>query len=214
MTRRSEYLLLLTVGCAVAGCATFQPKPIVPRDVLRDLQRVRLEVLRPLESDPRQPEAPPPAFDPADGLSADESVAVALFLNPEVRAARKERGIAEGELVAAGLLPNPDLQLTWLHIENFTRSLATSGFDIGLTWAAPRPGERRARRARAEARIEEVRAQIADEEWRLAAEARKAHAALWGAHERLRLADAALRLQGRVRQFGQALTTPCAMVAT
>jgi outer membrane protein, heavy metal efflux system len=128
-------------------------------------------------------------------------VAVALFLNPDLRAARKERGIAESELVAAGLLPNPELQLTWLHIENFTKSLATSGFDIGLTWAAPRPGERRARRARAEARIEEVRAQVADEEWRLAAEARTAHAVLWGAQERLRLADAALSLQGRVRQF-------------
>ena len=163
----------------LSGCATYQPKPIVPREVLRDLQRVRLEALQPPESTSMSP-----AFDLADGLSTDEAVAVGLFLNPGLRTFRRERGVAEGELVAAGLLPNPELEITWLFIENITKSFATAGFDVGLRWAPLRPGERAAKRARAEARIGEVRAQIADEEWRLAADVRKAHAALWGAQER------------------------------
>ena len=61
---------------------------------------------------------------------------------PDLRAFRKERGVAEGELIAAGLLPNPQLQVTWLFIQNFTKSLATSGFDVGADWSPPRPGER------------------------------------------------------------------------
>lgn len=191
---------MVVLGIAVTGCATYQARPIVPREVLLDLQRVRLEALRPVESRPSTP-SPPPAFDLTDGMSADEAVAVALFLNPDIRAFRKERGVAEGELIAARLLPNPELQVTWLHIENFTKSLATSGFDIGLNWAPPRPGERAAKAARAQARIEEVRAQIADEEWRLAADVRKAHAAVWSARERARLAEASLQLQSRVRKF-------------
>jgi hypothetical protein len=42
--------LLLALGCAVSGCATFQPRPIVAREILRDLQRVRLDALGPLPS--------------------------------------------------------------------------------------------------------------------------------------------------------------------
>jgi cobalt-zinc-cadmium efflux system outer membrane protein len=194
---------ILVLGLAFGGCASFQPKPLVPRDVLRDLQRVRLEALRPaVPAGSSSSEAPgPPVFDLSDGLSADEAVAVALFLNPGIRAARRERGVADGELIASRVLPNPELQVTWLHIENFTKSLATSGFDVGLSWSPPRPGELDAKTGRAQARLEEVRAQIADEEWKLAAEVRKAHAALWAATERLRLADVSVTLQGRVRQF-------------
>ena len=58
--------------------------------------------------------------------------------------------------MAAGLLPNPELEMTWLFIENVTKSFLTGGFDVGLRWAPPRPGERAAKRARAEARIGEV----------------------------------------------------------
>jgi outer membrane protein TolC len=192
-------IVVAVLGLMVSGCAGFQPKPLVPLDVLRDLQRVRLEMLA------SAPEAAhdsrPPRFELSDGLSSDEAVAVGLFLNPGVRAFRRERGVAEGDVVAAGALANPELEVTWLHIEHLTRSLATSGFDVGLRWSPPRPGEIGAKRARAEARLAEVRAQIAEEEWKLAADIRKAHAALWAASERRRFADAALALQGRVRTF-------------
>ena len=188
---------MVALGVVLGGCASFQPKPIVPREVLRELQRVRLERLQSAPS----VESPAPGFDLGDGISSDEAVAIALVLNPAIRAFRKERGVAEGEVVAAGVLPNAELEIAWLFIENFTKSLATSGFDVRLRWSPPRPGERAARRAQAEARLGAVRAQIADEEWRLAADARKAHATLWGAEERRRLADAALALQERVRRF-------------
>ena len=198
MAKSFPWLFSLFV-VTLSGCASYQPKPLVPHDVLRDLQRVRLETLA--VSQTHASEAGPPRFDLTDGVSSDEAVAVALFANPALRAFRRERGVAEGEVVAAGVLPNPFLEVTWLHIENLTKSLATSGFDIGLRWTPPRPGEIGAKRARAEARLAEVRAQIADEEWKLAADARKAHAAVLATQERRRFADAALALQGRVRRF-------------
>ena len=192
-------LALLVVAFAATGCAGYQAKPIVPLEVIRELQQVRLPAAPP--PTPAVPDGAALGFDLTDGMSPDEAVAVALVLNPEIRAFRRERGVAEGELIAAGLFPNPELLLRWLHIENVTRSLATAGLDIGLNWAPPRPGERAARQARARARIEEVRAQIAAEEWALAAGVRRAHAAVWVADERLRFVDASLRLQERVRQF-------------
>ncbi len=194
------------LACALltAGCSGYQARPIVEQDLFRELEVLRLEVLRPAankETANEETSPAPPAFDVSDGLSSDEAVAVALFLNPDLRAFRKERGVAEGELITAGLLPNPELQVTWLHIEHFTKSFATSGFDVALNWAPPRPGELGAKKARAQARINEVTAQIAGAEWRLAAEVREAYTALLAAEERLRLAESSLRLQERIRQF-------------
>jgi outer membrane protein TolC len=199
MVPRNRFIVVAVLGFAVSGCTSFQPKPLVPLEVLRELQRVRLETLAGAPASTSDPG--PPRFDLTDGLSPDEAVAVALFANPAVRAFRRERGVAEGEIVAAGVLPNPFLEVTWLHLENLTKSLATSGFDVGLRWSPPRPGEIGAKRARAEARLAEVRAEIADEEWKLAAEARKAHAAAWATRERRRFADISLALQARVRTF-------------
>jgi hypothetical protein len=104
---------MVSLTLAAAGCATFQPKPILEQEVLRDLEAIQLEALQTAVTEQHQePGAGPRSFDAANGLSADEAVAVSLFLNPDLRAFRKERGIAEGELITAGLLPNPELQLT------------------------------------------------------------------------------------------------------
>jgi outer membrane protein TolC len=96
-------------------------------------------------------------------------------------------------------LPNPELALGWSFIENVTRSFVTSGFEVGINWAPPRPGERGVKIARAEARIEEVRAQIASEEWRLAADVRKAYVTFLAAGRRRDLVEASLALQRRAR---------------
>lgn len=201
MIAEARRLVFVIFAIAVTGCATFQPKPLVPQDVLRQLQEIRVETLRPVDTVPPTTGPQPGTFDTTDGLSATEAVAVALFLNPDIRAFRRERGVAEGELIAARLLPNPELQLTWMYIENFTRSLATGGVGVSLNWAPPRPGERSARIGRAEARIGSVHAQIAQEEWRLAAEVRKAYVGLWAAQGRLRLVGAAVALQERLLRF-------------
>ena len=189
---------LLLVALAAAGCSTgYRPQPLSQRQVLEDLRAIRWESARsPLVSAGRAAK-----FDAADGLSQDEAVALALYLNPELRAFRLERGVAEGELIAAGLLENPEIDFQWLHIPDFTRSFSTGGIDLGVSWEPPRPGERAAKRASAGARVEEVRHEIAAEEWRVATQVKKAHASLSGAEERLRLADLALSAQRRVRAF-------------
>lgn len=202
MQRHIPLTIISLSALLAAGCSGYQARPLKEQELLQALQTIRLEALGPppAAGEAAHP-AGPTAFDPSDGLGANEAVAVAELLNPGLRAFRKERGVAEGELISAGLLSNPELQVTWLHIEHFTKSLATSGFDVALNWAPPRPGELGAKQARAQARVNEVRAEIAAEEWRLAAEVRKAYLGLVAAEERLRLAEASLRLQERIRQF-------------
>lgn len=45
----------------------------------------------------------------ADGLTPDEAALLAVAANPDLRAARAARGVAEAQLVAAGILPNPQV---------------------------------------------------------------------------------------------------------
>ena len=101
-------------------------------------------------------------------MSIDEAVAVGLYLNPDLRACRKERGAAEGELVSARLLPNPEIQASALW------NLFGTGGGIGSgtlsALVAPfRPGERGTRIDRARARVEETKSLISAQEWKLAA---------------------------------------------
>src|SRR5690349_24829551 len=106
----------LAVGVVLTACSTgYARRPLDDRRVLEDLRSVQLEMLHP--ACPPTTAAGPTAFEPSDGLSIDEAVAVGLCANPELRAFRAQRGVAEGEVVAAGVLPNPELELQWLHIE-------------------------------------------------------------------------------------------------
>lgn len=171
------------------------------REMLRDLQAIRLEALGPPQSGEASESRQPSTFDSSDGLSSEEAVAVSLLLNPEMRAFRRERGVAEGEIVEARVLPNPELAVTWLKIEDFTKNLATSGLNLELGWFPPRPGERSAKIARAQARLGEVRARIAAEEWRLASRVREAHATREAVEERHRLIQASIKTQIRLRTF-------------
>jgi outer membrane protein TolC len=198
----SSFVLLVSLGLTCSGCKSYDPKPVSEVEILRELQAIRLETLHPVSAgEPAKGDTGPPRFDPVRGLAPDDAVAVALYLNPELRAFRLERGVSEGELVAAGVLPNPNLQVSYLFLDTFTKSLGTSAFGFGLNWSPPRPGEVGAKQARAEARIEEVRAQVAGAEWLLASDVRKAYVALWAAGERLRVFDASLRLRERIRNF-------------
>ncbi|MFO0982219.1 MAG: TolC family protein [Planctomycetota bacterium] len=185
-----------------AGCVSYRPEPLDPRALLHELQEIRLEAVR---SDITRAGSPDPeasrAVDANRALSADEAVAVALFLSPELRAARRVRGVAAGELVSAGLLSNPTIGASWLHIQGFTTSFASGLIDLGLSWVPPRPGEIDAKQSLARARVDEVDAEIAAAEWRLAADVRKAHLGVLIAEEQRRLAEGLLKLQERVRQF-------------
>lgn len=202
---RLMLLFALLIGVvAFSGCATgYRRRPLVDRQVLQDLQNISLEALKPSPAPAKATgvSANAETFDPKNGLSPEDAVLVAEYLNPSIRAFRSARGIAEGELTTARLIANPEIQLNLLHIQNFTQSLGTAGIAGAISWSPPRPGERDARIRRAEARLEQVRAEVSAEEWNLASEVRKAYFAALALERRKQFAEAALKLQQRVLQF-------------
>lgn len=131
---------------------------------------------------------------PDGGLEADEAVALALRLNPELRAFRKQRAVAEGEIVSAGALQNPTLKLELLHLQD----ASMLGFGGTLSFVPPQPIELSARRGVARARLDEVHSAVAEREWSLAGQVRLAHAALIEQAEQRRLYEASIAVRQRL----------------
>lgn len=178
----------------LAGCASYVPRPLVPRDELARLTAATLVGLRVEDAAPGEAVSAPAPFDPSDGLDESELVAVALTLNPSLRARRLEIGESQALLIGAGLWPNPELGLS---VRPGIDGAPSTAVGADLLLELLRPGERSARKGVAEARVESVRSQVAAEEYRVVTEVRRARIALLAAAQSLALLEqeAALRDQ-------------------
>ena len=148
------------------GSACYQPRPLDARAVMNELAR---------EPDATTGGAARPSMTPPASLTEDAAVALALRANPDLRAVRHDRGIAEGQVVAAGALSNPTVSFDMIHLEDWS---AQSAWAIALGWAPPQPGVYSAKRAAARAGADAVNADIAEAEWQVAISVRAAHASL------------------------------------
>lgn len=122
--RNFIWVLVLLLG----GCATYQALPLNPDARAPgnpgDIE-VPVSVLRLL---PRRRHR----FNPAHGLDMTDVAILAVANNPQLKIARDERGIAHAQAFAAGLLPDPVLDLA--HGTPTGGPAETSSFDLGLTY--------------------------------------------------------------------------------
>lgn len=182
-------------GVALASLATgcYQPEPLDARALMNELRA----------ADKTAPQsATGGAVPPAElgNLSSERSVALALVWNRSLRAFRHTRGVAEGDVVAAGALNNPELRTELTHIQNLqyigdkcpqgaAGANCSLGWDLRLSWAPPQPGVRAGRKGAASAHLEDVDRQISEREWALACDVRAAHATLLAVDEQIRVAQ-------------------------
>jgi outer membrane protein TolC len=158
--------------------------------------RAVLARLRQGHPDARAGAGPSAAEGTAAGtLGESRAVALALVHNPELRAFRLERGVAEGQVVAAGALANPELRLELTHLQNGP----DLGWGVGLAWEPPQPTVLSARKAAARAHRDEVDDAIAAREWELASDVRDAYAVLLAADEAAQLTAEATGVRDKLR---------------
>jgi len=198
MDLRTTFLLSLALPTILAGCVTYEPKPLDPRAELAALER-RQPPAQPVVLQRLRPDAPDaPPFDISNGWSDAELMALAVTLNPELQAARASIGEAEALLVAANTLPNPEFGV------GFGAGLpGTSGFklDTALLFELLKPGERDARRAVASARIAMTRAQVLAKEYEIAAETRATEFTVLVAERSIEFLDAELELRKQAAEL-------------
>lgn len=196
------------VAAFASACASYEPRPLVPGDELAALRARTLDAIKIEQGHSGEPQRGELAFDLTDGLDEAELVAVALTLNPSLRAKRLEIGEAEALLIGAGLWPNPEVGLA---VRPGIDGATGTGIELDALFALLRPGERKARREVALARLDVVRAEIAAEELQLVAQTRKARVTVLAADENARLleGEAELREQAsallrRRKEIGEA----------
>lgn len=102
------------VALGLAGCASYAPEPL-PKHVVLPQSASTISVY-PAQLPFRALSAHP--FNPADGLDMDEVAMLAVANNPQLRQARDALGIARAQSFAAGLLPDPQLGITFDHPTN------------------------------------------------------------------------------------------------
>lgn len=168
--------LLAACACLLGACASYQAKELLPEAELESLRRASLVELRVEHARPGEGAERDSSFDLTDGLDEGELVAVALTLNPGLRATRAELGEAQALLIQAGLWPNPEVGAA----VRPELGGGSTGFELDFLFALLRPGERKAKKSIAKATVEEARARIVAEELRVAAEARGARLAVLG----------------------------------
>lgn len=155
----------------LAACTRYRPASVLPDEEWQTLQRIRLTELVAASAGEVSLVGAFPAFDYSDGLSSEEAAGLAVVMNPALRAARHERGIAQGQLVSAGLLPNPEIESIWIFPGGPVSWAGEVNALFDLTRALVTRGPRR---EQARIRLREVHWEIADEEWQLVNDVRRA----------------------------------------
>ncbi len=189
---RLRQLLGLLLACCVSGCAT------VSLDECHTCVRRELTGRVGYDMGPGRCSdnvAIPPFVTFDDGLSEDESNAIALWNNPDLQTSLARLGIARGDLVQAGLLTNPQFNFLF------------PGGTKQLEWTLFIPVEALLLRGKRIEISEQDYHQVANElvqfGLNVARDARVAYADLVLATERARLANDVLALRQQIAAFSE-----------
>ncbi len=147
---------------AVSGCAGYRPRrlPTAPDLAASPPLTVPAGQLR-------LPGLKPHRFDPSEGWDETAVMTLAVLDNPDLRAARSRAGVADAQLLEAGLLPDPVVTA------GLSKSALRTGYAVGLAEASQAVSPRGARRAAARAQRRQVNLDILWQEWQTAERARE-----------------------------------------
>jgi outer membrane protein TolC len=153
---------------AALGCQHYQPKPASPDAVAAALAPIPDRALVQAAASLSHPALRPVSIPPDGSLTPDAAAVVAVLQNPSIRAARSRRGVAEAQLLQAGILPNPQLAAGM----DFPVAGATEGtvnaFSLGATWDVTSLISREQNRLAAQHEGEAIDLEIAWQEWQAA----------------------------------------------
>lgn len=165
-------LALILAASASAGCTTYERDPLPSIEALSRSPEPDVERLESLSAQLRHPALPPIALVVSDGLSPEEAAVLAVLSNPDLAAARDQRGEAAAQLIAAGLLPNPTFGAEVDHPHGLGASGTVNASNLTLGFDLTPILSRSARVAAASAGLKSVDRSVAWQEWQVAGAAK------------------------------------------
>lgn len=174
MTFLARAQAFVAAALCIAGCKAYEPKPLALDAAQREFL-ARTASAESLAAFGARLDAPVVrcAFDTSDGISLAEAEAIALVFNRDLRAARLAAGVTRASAENAGLWRDPTLGVDLSKVVSGTASGGIEAlFSAGFT--LPLSGRLDAEKARAEADHAVELARVAETEWRVVAEVRRA----------------------------------------
>lgn len=153
---------------AMSGCAHYAPLPL--GDSPKVLETPVASILEEHAGAIERPWLKPTKINLSAPLSPDAIAALAVINNPDLVALRTRSGIADAQVFAAGLLPDPAISLSADKVVSGPDTLANLASAIGLDLNALRTRAVTREQAREQAR--QVRLDLAWAEWQTAGQAK------------------------------------------
>ena len=150
----------------LTGCASYHAQPL--RDHLPAMAKVERQMAVALRHDHPASAQPVNLRAPLSGEDLGE---IAVLLNPGLRAMRAQIGVAQAQVFAAGLLPDPQLALS-ADLPSNVAAGYYNAYSMGLNWSLASLFTRAANLHIARAQEQSVRYQVAWQEWMVANQTR------------------------------------------
>jgi outer membrane protein TolC len=107
--RGARTSVIVCIPALLAGCAAYAPAPLADRP---DLRQSATQLVIAADRLPLR-ETGSHRFDPRRPLDMDDVAMIAIARNPDLRAMRQRVGVAQAQVFAAGILPNPQFSFDY-----------------------------------------------------------------------------------------------------
>ncbi|HEY4246256.1 MAG TPA: TolC family protein [Lacunisphaera sp.] len=165
-------ILMVAGFMAATGCASYQSKPLDSSAIDAALAPPKPEAVRIAAEKFKHPLLAPMVIDGRDGFSPDEIALMVVIVSPQLRALRDQRGVAEAQIVQAGILPNPQLGYALDRPTAHNEPGLVAGRNLGLSWEITSLLGRQDRVAVARSGAAAFDLSLAWQEWQAAQDAR------------------------------------------
>lgn len=197
--------LLIGFFSLLLGCSQYHSKPLAEQAIQQQLETPAAQQLSIHAAQILHPLLIPVPFNIQDGLSPDEAAILAVLRNPELRAARDQHGIANAQLLQAGLLPNPTFSYNFAALSGGLDQGKVTGLGLSLGWEVTSLITQSNKLIAAEAEQQAVDLHIAWQEWQIAQAAKLAvYQLLVFSKQQLLLEEMVQRLESNRVQIQQA----------
>ena len=169
---RRNCLLIMSILLTLSSCAVYRPKPLTDEVITRELRPKSLNELRVLTKQINHPTLQPVRLEPGKGITPTQAAIIAVLANPKLRAERNRRGLAQAQLIQAGILPNPQLAYTVDPVTGGNTLGTVTGYGITGSWEVTSLITRPAKVRAAKQNAESVSLDVAWDEWQTAEAAR------------------------------------------
>lgn len=158
--------MLPMLCCGLLGCVSYQPKPL-PAIQSNALAPPNKNIIAAAAALPQNPRLPPLRLDFSRPLTLQELAIIAVLVNPDLQTLRSKIGVANAQVFAAGLLPDPKLTGAYGWLLNPGPGL-TNGYNIELDWDVFSLLTRQLKIKSATAQYQQTRYDVAWQEWLVA----------------------------------------------